>query len=36
VVAIVAQSTVADLGLALDASVTVLVKASDIILAVSS
>jgi molybdate transport system regulatory protein len=36
VVAIVAQSTVADLSLAPGASVTVLVKASDIILAVAS
>jgi molybdate transport system regulatory protein len=36
VVATVAQSTVADLGLAPGSSVTVLVKASDIILAVAS
>lgn len=36
VVAIVAQSTIADLGLVPDAPVTVLVKASDIILAVAS
>ncbi len=36
VVAIVAQSTIAELGLAPDVSVTVLVKASDIILAVAS
>jgi molybdate transport system regulatory protein len=36
VVAIVSQSTIAELGLAPDAPVTVLVKASDIILAVAS